>query len=241
MLVSHLHKFIYIKTIKAAGTSIESYFEKFCMPPGEWENMQYQDEYRDEYVSDTGMIWSRGRDLRFGIDQKRPIDLKEWKNWNRMPAVEVKRRLPSKQWDEYFKFCAVRNPWDKVISSFYWEKHNSNKPLLDLDSERQEFTEWMSARVSRTGISHTDDYLYTIDDKFCLDDVVRYETLSSDMARICAKIGVPWQPERLPKFKSGIRPADASVENMHSATTIRLVAELYASDIETFKYTLHNT
>ena len=238
MLISHLHKFIYIKTSKAAGTSIESYFEKFCMPPGEWENLQYQDEYRDVYTSDTGMIWSRGKNLRFGIDIDRPVNPN---NWNRMSAAEIKNRLPDNQWNEYFKFCAVRNPWDKIISNFYWEKHNFNKPILDLDLERQEFTEWMSSRALRTGIHRTDDYLCTINNEFCLDDVVRYESLDLDMARICAKIGVPWQPELLPKFKSGIRPANASVENMHSATTARLVAELYALEIEIFKYTLHNT
>ena len=241
MLVSHLHKFIYIKTSKAAGTSIESYFEKFCMPPGEWERMQYQDEYRDEYVSDTGMIWSRGKTLRFGFGDDRPINYTGWNNWNRMPAVEVKKRLSTERWDEYFKFCAMRNPWDQVISKFYWEKHNSNKPVLDLASERREFEDWCVAQILIKGTNHTVSDMYTIDDKFCLDDVIRYETLSSDMARICAKIGVPWQPERLPKFKSGIRPADASISNLHTDTTVKLVADLFAFEIETFKYILHNT
>ena len=34
MLISHRHRFIYTKTIKTAGTSVEIYFEEACIPPG---------------------------------------------------------------------------------------------------------------------------------------------------------------------------------------------------------------
>ena len=51
MLVSHRYKFIYTKTRKTAGSSVESYFEPFCMPDGEWT----QRHLREEYVSDAGI------------------------------------------------------------------------------------------------------------------------------------------------------------------------------------------
>ena len=57
MLVSHRYKFIFTKTVKTAGTSIESYFEKYCMPEGEWK----ESHNREEYVSETGIIGYRGR------------------------------------------------------------------------------------------------------------------------------------------------------------------------------------
>ena len=222
MLVSHLHRFIYIKTFKVAGTSIESYFEKFCMRPGEWQQMHY----RDEYESSAGIIGDRhGQESMLGH---------KW--WNHMSAASVKAQLPSVQWDNYFKFCAVRNPWEKVISGFYWEKYSSNKPILDLASERLEFAAWITARMA----SITDFCLYTIDDKFCLDDVIRYESLHEDMARICAKIGVPWKPELLPEFKIGSRPENMQASDLYTDDTIQLVAKLYSNEIETFKYTLHN-
>ena len=37
MLISHRKQFIYTKTAKTAGTSVESYFEKYCMPEGKWQ------------------------------------------------------------------------------------------------------------------------------------------------------------------------------------------------------------
>lgn len=35
MLISHRKRFIFTKTAKTAGTSVESYFEQYCMPEGE--------------------------------------------------------------------------------------------------------------------------------------------------------------------------------------------------------------
>jgi hypothetical protein len=36
MLVSHQRKFIYTKTVKTAGSSVESYFEPYCISPEEY-------------------------------------------------------------------------------------------------------------------------------------------------------------------------------------------------------------
>jgi len=44
MLVSHRKKFIYTKTAKTAGTSVESYFEPFCLPEGDWKLEHTRDD-----------------------------------------------------------------------------------------------------------------------------------------------------------------------------------------------------
>jgi hypothetical protein len=56
MLIGHRKKFIYTKTAKTAGTSIESYFENFCMPENTWKFSNP----REEYVSKEGIIGYRG-------------------------------------------------------------------------------------------------------------------------------------------------------------------------------------
>ena len=38
MLVSHARKFIYTKTLKTAGTSVEVFLEPYCRPPAKWLN-----------------------------------------------------------------------------------------------------------------------------------------------------------------------------------------------------------
>jgi hypothetical protein len=56
MLIGHRKKFIYTKTAKTAGISIESYFENFCMPENTWKFSNS----REEYVSKEGIIGYRG-------------------------------------------------------------------------------------------------------------------------------------------------------------------------------------
>lgn len=36
-------------------------------------------------------------------------------------AKEIKRSFPE-EWDKYYKFCAVRNPYEKVVSDYIWRK-----------------------------------------------------------------------------------------------------------------------
>ena len=52
MLISHRKQFIFTKTVKTAGTSVESYFEQFCKPDGEWQ----ESHAHEEYVSKSGII-----------------------------------------------------------------------------------------------------------------------------------------------------------------------------------------
>ena len=63
MLISHRKRFIYTKTVKTAGTSVESYFEPYCMREGEWSFSHS----RAEYVSEAGIV---------GIRTGEPLELK---------------------------------------------------------------------------------------------------------------------------------------------------------------------
>src|SRR4029453_8467383 len=108
MLVSHRHRFIYTKTMKTAGTSVEVYFEPYCMPAGTWQFSHH----RSQQISDAGIIGFRGP------RQHRP----EVKWWNHMPAATIRERVGPEVWDGYFKFCVIRNPFDKAISVFHFAK-----------------------------------------------------------------------------------------------------------------------
>jgi len=57
MLVSHRKKFIYLKTKKTAGTSVEIYLERYCLPPDE---PYVEAHHRPETITVDGVIGSRG-------------------------------------------------------------------------------------------------------------------------------------------------------------------------------------
>ena len=105
MLISHRKRFIYTKTVKTAGTSVESYFEPYCMREGEWSFTHA----RPEYVSETGII---------GIRSGEPLELQGATWWNHMPARTIRALIGEEIWNDYFKFCVVRNPFDAMVSAY---------------------------------------------------------------------------------------------------------------------------
>lgn len=107
MIISHKYKFIFIKTFKTAGTSLEANLSHYC---GE------DDVVTEIYPPVVG---------------HRPRNAEPF--FNHISAVAVRHIIGEQVWCSYFKFCVERNPWDKVIS-FYWMERFRNGGELDFDS-----------------------------------------------------------------------------------------------------------
>ena len=104
VLISHRHKFIYLKNIKVAGTSVEAFFEKYCVAPEQNHRMA---PGTDEVVTKYGIIGYRGNNP-------------EGCKWvNHMSAYKIKENIGEKTFNSYFKFCIERNPWAKMVSLYH--------------------------------------------------------------------------------------------------------------------------
>ncbi|WP_297802303.1 hypothetical protein, partial [Arenimonas sp. GDDSR-1] len=110
-------RFLYFKTKKTAGTSVEIYFEPHCLPPGSWR----PEHARAETVSAYGIIGSR-------MHGRSNTDV--W--FNHMPAVLVREHLGHEIFNAYYKFCVIRNPYDKMVSRFWWNLRHSEDERLAL-------------------------------------------------------------------------------------------------------------
>ena len=229
MLVSHRKKFIYMKTAKTAGTSVEIYFEPYCMRENEWKFAQQ----RDEYVSEAGIVGSR-----IGIKQGRLQRM-----WHEhMPAAQIKKQLGDELWNTYFKFCTIRNPFDKLVSGFHhFERRykkflRSNKKIKTLagTTMKERFSEWLHYIEQ---IGRTDRDKYMIDNKICVDYFIRYENLENGIRHVCGRLAIPFEADRIPNILSGIRPAGRRMGEYYDAVTIAIVERLYAFELQHFEYT----
>ncbi|MBK8569512.1 MAG: hypothetical protein IPN81_05720 [Nitrosomonadales bacterium] len=220
MLVSHRKRFIYTKTLKTAGTSTEVFFEPYCMPDGQW----HFSHARDEYVSETGIIGVRG---------DRPIN-----NWyHHMPALRIMELIGKDIWDDYFKFCVIRNPFDKLVSAFHYFK---TKGLIDPDklsrneTDEEQFRFWISTQSGALTVLDRDKY--TINNEVCCDYFIRYEKLEIGIKDVCDSVGVEFHPNKLMRLKSQFRPQNKTLNNYYDSCTQAIVQEIFEFEIEKFGY-----
>jgi hypothetical protein len=82
MLCSHLKRFIYLKTMKTAGTSVEVFFERFCCP----RDGYIETHERDELVCAEGVVGARGANVAGATF------------YNHMSAARVRELLGEEVW-----------------------------------------------------------------------------------------------------------------------------------------------
>lgn len=108
MIVSHKHKFIFIKTRKTAGTSIEVFLSAHC-------------GHHDIVTP-----------IRPHVEPHKPRNNEGF--YNHMPGHEIRKQIGADKWHEYFKFCVERNPWDKVLSFYHFINKFRHGGQLTLDA-----------------------------------------------------------------------------------------------------------
>ncbi|MEM7465210.1 MAG: sulfotransferase family 2 domain-containing protein, partial [Pseudomonadota bacterium] len=101
MIISHKYKFIFIKTLKTAGTSIEVDLSKIL---GENDVATKIRPRVEGHIAQN-----------YGF-RKHGLFKHEW--INHTPASIIRKHLGARIFDNYFKFCVEREPVDKCISHY---------------------------------------------------------------------------------------------------------------------------
>ncbi len=218
VLVSHSHRFIYLKTFKTGSTSTEAALEHYCLPPGTPSGALAQ----AETVSDAGIVGHRGP--RTGLTAK-PL-------WHgHKPAAEVRAALTADQWDSYFKFTTLRNPYERLVSNFAMRNPEHFVDRNPQDARIAAFEDWL-----KTSHQATQDLdIYGIDGTPVIDDAIQFEAMDNDRARICTRLGLSAQwphlrhnPERWDKV--------GDWRALYTDTAKARVAALYHWEIDRFGY-----
>lgn len=227
MIISHEHKFIFIKTAKTAGTSIEVFLSRQCgpedivtaiVPPVEG----HQARNHEERVNPITEIVRRPEGLRRALQQ---IARRERKFYNHMPASVVRKRVPPRIWNSYFKFCVERNPWDKVLSHFHMAATRSEGSLsLDQYFANGRFPLNYFRYTDRSGA------------RIIVDRVVRYENLSNGLAGIFSLVNIPFHGSLGVRAKSDYRADRAPYQSVFNEEQRNIIAQVFAKEIELHGY-----
>ena len=230
MILSHQHRFIYIKTYKAASTSIEAALSEVCGP--------------DDVITPTSRalmkVRETGRAQNWRLDHpmvpKRPLLRRLLQRperfyhpsvgfYEHMPAWRIKAYVGDDIWNSYFKFTFERNPWDREVSWYYYKTKSFKR------RRRPTFNEFLRDR-ERAWVENYD--LYSIDDDIVVDFVGRYESLADDFSATMERIGLAGKVALPVTNVSSSKELDYRYyyDEIHRD----LIADWYAREIESFGY-----
>jgi hypothetical protein len=226
MIISHKYKYIFIKTAKTAGTSIELALSKFCGK----EDIITENNKTDELLRNK--LGYRGpqnyyvplRDYSFKDLINSIYKCKRLKFRSHNNAGFIRKHIDKSIWDNYFKFCFERNPWDKVISLYYWKYPSDPRPSL---------SDFISSGEAYNIYGGYD--LYSIAGEIVVDNIFFFEDLHASMIDIKERLNLPEVPV-LPSAKTGIRKDKRSYKEVLSLSDKESIANLYHREIAAFQY-----
>jgi hypothetical protein len=157
-----------------------------------------------------------------------------------VPWQEYHRANPGK-FRRYFKFAFVRNPWDRLVSTYFFLKagglNSQDRAWADRHLARHaDFDSFVRAWITTSNVAswvhfrpqHT--WICDTDLHCMMDFVGRYEEIDADFATAAQRIGCRRQLEK------GNQSSHRHYSEYYMSETRDRVAEVYAVDIRLFAY-----
>ena len=148
----------------------------------------------------------------------------------------------SDKFNRYFKFAFVRNPWDRLVSAFFYlkrggsnamDEHWAIQNIYRFDSFEDFVKGWVTENNIEKYFHFIPQYKFIYDQTLALkvNYVGRFENLDNDFNTISERLHLQ---QRLPYVNKSNRKA---YQDYYSQETQEIVARVYAKDIDLFNYT----
>jgi hypothetical protein len=222
MVLSHKYKFIFIKTAKTAGTSVEVFLSRHCGPEDILTPITpaiegHQPRNYEGFINPIPELLERP--AKFFSALRHSIISRD-KFYRHMPASEVRKRVPVEVWNSYFKFCVERNPWDKVLSHYHMHAAREGGPLsLDEYLARGRFPINYFRYTDRAGT------------KVIVDRILRYENLMVELGEAFSQLNIPFDGTLGITAKSEYRTDRTPYQQVFNDEQRRIVEKAFAKEI----------
>ena len=226
MILSHEHKFIFLRTKKTAGTSIELALSDLCGPDDVITPLTREDEARraGRRGAQNWRLHSWWKSPRLLKSAWFKFSAKDYGFYNHMKAAEMRAHIDPAVWRSYFKFAFERNPWDRQVSLYY---HRYRE-----EDERPDFATF----IHKDKKAHINNFgVYSIDGNLAVDFLGRFETLEKDLRFALDHVGLS-TAEALPDAKTRFRPGSVPYRDHCDEETRNIVADWYAQEIKLLGY-----
>jgi hypothetical protein len=222
VIISHQHRFVFVRTHKTASTSVEAFLgtvagDDAVVTPIRWP------EVPGHVARNYERLRNPVRSVALQLKRRSFDSTKHPAFYNHMSAAAIRKRMGRRMWDRYFTFCFERNPWEKVISGFFWERGRRG---VELDFEDYVLHASLPSDFDR----------YSFDGRSVgVDFVGRYEHLDEELQKVLDRLGIR-TPVALGREKGNFRPREATVDTMFTDAMSARVERVFAREIAAFGF-----
>ena len=235
MIVSFKYKFIFIKSYKTAGSSIENYLypylnNKDILAPtenykgincwGDFDPKEIESYFGKEYLENK---------VKYKI-----------KYFAHMPIWLVKERLKPLSdklnydiFKNFYKFGVIRNPFDTIVSHYYWinSKNNKNSKLV---SFKKILKELESNIFPQYGLLNLNEFMDKNYNEILCDKIIKYENLNKELSMVFNKLSINFDGELKIFKKKSIKRKD--YRDFFDKDSQKLITDIFWKDFEIFDY-----
>lgn len=229
-------KVVFLKPRKVAGTSLEIALSQFATAADIITPFSPADEETRQRLGFRGpqnyrkpWMHYRWADIVKSLRNRKPAKT----FYNHISAADVRRLLGADVFDNATKISIVRNPYDRLISRYFWDTARKG-------GERPPFREWALRNEKRF---NRNDPLYFIDGTYVIDHTLKYETLLEDCRALEVEIPkLAGLADTLAKIhaKGSFRPRDRDTASYFAdcEDLLPVVTRANQAIIDRFGYTL---
>ena len=210
MPISRERKLLFVHIPKTGGSSIEKAL-------GLFSNWRVED-----------------RERLFGLIQS-PILKRQAFSSNFLQHLSLRDiQLVLPEWNKYYRFAFVRNPWDKLVSIYSNTDHNllMQAQAQGIELKGIEFPEFIHriAEIQHIHLLPQYDFIYAENGQCLVNFIGRFEQLQEDFAQVCQTLNLDIQ---LPHHNVSVH---TPYQDYYTEESKAWVGERYQVDIETFNY-----
>lgn len=133
-------------------------------------------------------------------------------------------------WENYFKFSFVRNPWDKVVSQYHFNAHQHYAEPVDFEKYVIDYYNGKPITTAKTAVHWP--WFMGANNTWLPDFIGRFDFFQEDFDKICEIVGL--EQETLPIVNA---TKHEHYTTYYNDQTRKMIGEIFAKDIEIFGFT----
>lgn len=223
MIISHKHKFVFIKTAKTGGSTIENILG---------DHLGNKDIASGSAYKDSGNISPTMKRNFPNLDYPDSLG-----GYSHLPASLIYEKFfTGKKPKDYFVFTIERNSYDKAVSHWWWHTRRK-KQMKGMPRSRIKFEDYLKRLIQEPDNNNPSCWRRYTDESICVDHIYQYDQWDQMFKDLSQRFSLKINMDNTKniRLKDSKKPFEHYSE-AYKNNEQELVKQLFSNEIKHFGY-----